>query len=93
MEEKSRQELIQRVRGEEAELLPMSSDDADKKTAKQNAMQQLETMLGRLQERPATGRMVVRISPGSKQWEGSPNDSFELLSFEGYSSRHLPKFV
>jgi polysaccharide biosynthesis/export protein len=74
MEEKSRQELIQRVRGEEAELAPMPSDDADKKTAKQNAMQQLETMLGRLQERPATGRMVVRISPGSKQWEGSPND-------------------
>jgi len=31
-------------------------------------------MLGRLQERPATGRMVVRISSNPKQWEGSPND-------------------
>ncbi len=52
----------------------MPSDDTDKKTAKQNGMQQLEAMLGRLQERPPTGRMVVRISANPKQWEGGPND-------------------
>ncbi|PYU24964.1 MAG: sugar transporter, partial [Acidobacteria bacterium] len=39
-----------------------------------NGMQQLELMLGRLQERPSTGRMVVRISSNPKQWEGGPND-------------------
>jgi protein involved in polysaccharide export with SLBB domain len=74
IEEQSRSELIQRIRGEEAELAPMPSDDTDKKTAKQNGMQQLEAMLGRLQERPPTGRMVVRISANPKQWEGGPND-------------------
>src|SRR5207302_9093275 len=57
--EQSRSELIQRIRGEETDLAPLASDDADKKAAKQNGMQQLEVMLGRLQERPSTGRMVV----------------------------------
>jgi len=74
IEEQSRSELIQRIRGEEAELAPMPSDDADKKAAKQNGMQQLEAMLGRLQEQPPTGRMVVRISSNPKQWESGPND-------------------
>ena len=74
IEEQSRSELIQRIRGEETDLAPLPSDDADKKAAKQNGMQQLEVMLGRLQERPSTGRMVVRISANLKQWEGGPND-------------------
>jgi polysaccharide biosynthesis/export protein len=74
IQQQSQSELIQRIRGEEAELAPMPSDDADKKTVKQNGMQQLEAMLGRLQERPATGRMVVRISSNLRQWEGGPND-------------------
>src|SRR6266704_1132268 len=47
MEQKSRNELVQRIRGEEAELAPMPSDDADKKTTKQAGMQQLETTLAR----------------------------------------------
>jgi polysaccharide biosynthesis/export protein len=74
IEEQSRSELIQRIRGEEADLAPLPSDDADKKATKQNGMQQLEVMLGRLQERPSTGRMVVRVSANLKQWEGGPND-------------------
>jgi protein involved in polysaccharide export with SLBB domain len=74
IEEQSRSELIQRIRGEEAELAPMPSDDPEKKAAKQNGMQQLEAMLGRLGTQPPTGRMVVRISANGKQWEGGPND-------------------
>ena len=74
IEEQSRLELIQRIRGEEAELAPMPSDDADKKAVKQNGVQQLETMLSRLQAQSSTGRMVVRISANLKQWESGPND-------------------
>ena len=74
IEEQSRSELIQRIRGEEAELAPMPSDDPEKKAAKQNGMQQLEAMLGRLGTQPPTGRMVVRISANGKQWEGGPDD-------------------
>ena len=74
LEEKSRQELIQRIRGEQAELAPLASDDADKKMTKQTGMQQLETTLARLQENPPRGRMVIRISPNLKQWEGTAND-------------------
>lgn len=48
MEQKSRNELVQRIRGEEAELAPLPSDDAEKKMTKQNGMQQLETTLARL---------------------------------------------
>ena len=74
MEQKSRNELVQRIRGEEAELAPLPSDDADKKMTKQTGMQQLETTLARLQETPSSGRMVIRISSNLKQWEGTPND-------------------
>src|SRR5438445_618989 len=70
MEQKSRNELVQRIRGEEAELAPMPSDDADKKMTKQTGMEQLETTLGRLQETPPSGRTVIRISSNLKQWEG-----------------------
>src|SRR5260370_9107288 len=74
MEQKSRNELVQRIRGEEAELARLPSDDADKKTTKQAGMQQLETTLARLQETPPSGRMVIRISSNLKQWEGTPAD-------------------
>lgn len=74
IEEQSRLELIQRIRGEEAELAAMPSDDADKKAAKQNGLQQLEAMLERLQAQSSTGRMVVRLSANLKQWEEGPND-------------------
>jgi protein involved in polysaccharide export with SLBB domain len=74
MEQKSRNQLVQRIRGEEAELAPLPSDDADKKMTKQTGMQQLETTLARLQETPSSGRMVIRISSNLKQWEGTTND-------------------
>jgi polysaccharide biosynthesis/export protein len=74
MEQKSRNELVQRIRGEEAELAPLPSDDSDKKMTKQNGMGQLETTLARLQETPPIGRMVIRISSNLKQWEGTSND-------------------
>jgi protein involved in polysaccharide export with SLBB domain len=74
LEQKSRNELVQRIRGEEAELAPLPNDDVDKKMTKQNGMQQLETTLARVQENPPSGRMVIRISSNWKQWEGTPND-------------------
>jgi polysaccharide biosynthesis/export protein len=74
LEQKSRNELVQRIRGEEAELAPLPSDDADKKMTKQTGMQQLETTLARMQETPPSGRMVIRISSNVKQWEGTAND-------------------
>jgi len=92
MEEKSRAELIDRIRSEEAELAPMPGDDVDKKTAKQNALLQLETMLGRLQERPASGRLVVRISSNPKQWVGSPND-LAVRSGDTLVIPKLPNFI
>jgi protein involved in polysaccharide export with SLBB domain len=87
MEQKSRNELVQRIRGEEAELAPLPSDDADKKMTKQTGMQHLETTLARLQETPPSGRMVIRISSNLKQWEGTPND---LVVREG-DSLLIPK--
>lgn len=92
MEQKSRNELVQRIRGEEAELAPLPSDDADKKMAKQNGMQQLETTLARLQENPPSGRMVIRISSNLKQWEGTPNDVV-LRSGDTLSVPKAPNFI
>jgi protein involved in polysaccharide export with SLBB domain len=62
LEQKSRDELVQRIRGEETELAPMPNDDTDKKIVKQNGTQQLETAISRLQATPPSGRMVIRIS-------------------------------
>jgi len=92
MEQKSRNELVQRIRGEEAELAPMPSDDADKKMSKQTGMEQLETTLGRLQETPPSGRMVIRISSNLKQWEGTPNDVV-LRSGDALVIPKAPNFV
>src|SRR5207244_11854634 len=90
--EQSRSELIQRIRGEEAELAPMPSDDPEKKAAKQNGMQQLEAMLGRLGAQPPTGRMVVHISANAKQWEGGPNDVV-VHSGDALLVPKMPNFV
>ena len=92
MEEKSRNELIQRIRGEEAELAPMPSDDSDKKMAKQNGMQQLETTLDRLQGTPPSGRMVIGISSNLKRWENTPND-IVLRSGDTLVVPKAPNFV
>jgi protein involved in polysaccharide export with SLBB domain len=92
MEQKSREELVQRIRGEETQLAPLPSDDADKKATKQNGMQQLEAMLGRLQENPPSGRMVIRLSPNVKQWEGTPNDVV-LRSGDSLVIPKTPNFI
>jgi polysaccharide export outer membrane protein len=87
LEQKSRDDLLQRMRSEEAELAPLPNDDADKKMAKQNGSQQLETAMARLQENPPSGRMVIRITGNMKQWEGTPND----LVLHGGDSLFIPK--
>jgi protein involved in polysaccharide export with SLBB domain len=92
LEQKSRDQLVQRIRGEEAELTPMPSDDGDKKTAKQNGMQQLETALSRIQSTPPSGRMVIRITPNLKQWEGTPADVV-LRSGDSIVVPKTPNFV
>jgi polysaccharide biosynthesis/export protein len=92
MEQKSRDELVQRIRGEEAELAPMPNDDADKKMAKQNGAQQIETAISRLQGTPPSGRMVIRISANFKQWEGTPND-IVLRSGDTLVIPKAPNFV
>ena len=74
MEEKSRSELIERIRSEEAELseyLP-SNDDADKKDGQTNSLQQLEARLP--PERAAAARGTGGYASNLKQWEGTPND-------------------
>jgi polysaccharide biosynthesis/export protein len=92
MEQKSRDELVQRIRGEEAELAPLPNDDADKKMAKQNGTQQLEAALAHLQSTPPSGRMVIRISPNLRQWEGTPND-IVLRSGDTLIVPKAPNFV
>ena len=92
MEQKSRDELVQRIRSEEAELAPLPTDDTDKKMAKQNGTQQLEAALAELQSTPPSGRMVIRISPNLKQWEGTPND-IVLRSGDTLVIPKAPNFV
>jgi polysaccharide biosynthesis/export protein len=74
LEEKSREGLLEEIRGEEAQLAISPDDDADKRQAKQAGIQQLQITKDRLQASAAAGRMVLRIGSNLKQWEGTPND-------------------
>lgn len=75
LEEKSRAELIRQIEtsAAAARLTPNigSGEQSGQLTLIQ---QQQEQILSRLKSQPATGRLVIHISPQIDQWAGSPAD-------------------
>jgi len=74
LEDKSRTELIQRIRDQIAELSATPLTDSSKKADQDAAVQQLQIMLERVQTTVSPGRMVIHISPVLKLWAGTLND-------------------
>ena len=75
LQQKSRQELIQRLE-QESTLVKTSitTTGAEEAALQQAAMQQRQRMLDALRRAPISGRLVVHIRNDRKDFEGSPDD-------------------
>jgi protein involved in polysaccharide export with SLBB domain len=74
VEAQSRVELVQRLKAEQISLKALPEGDEDQKNAKLTAIAQTETTLTQLQSTPLTGRVVIHISPETKEWANTPAD-------------------
>jgi polysaccharide export outer membrane protein len=74
LEMKSHAELVQRVKAEQVTLRALPETDADQKNAKLTAIAQTETTLTQLETNAPIGRVVIRISPDSKNWQNTAAD-------------------
>jgi polysaccharide export outer membrane protein len=92
LEDRSRRELIERIEAQQAQLKATPQTDASKKADQDAAIQQLQIMLERVEANVSPGRIVIRISPDSKQWEGTPNDVV-LRDGDSLTVPKVPNFV
>ena len=92
LEDSSRTELIQRIQAQQAELKATPQTDPSHKADQEAAIQQLQIMLERVEANVPAGRMVIRISPGLKQWVGTPNDVV-LRNGDSLTIPKTPNFV
>jgi polysaccharide biosynthesis/export protein len=75
LQEKSRQELIQRVEQEGAAVkTSLSTTGSDQAQLAQQAAQQQQRVLEALRRAPASGRLVIQMHPGLKEFENSSQD-------------------
>jgi protein involved in polysaccharide export with SLBB domain len=74
LEEKNRSELIQRVRGEAAEVKIVPGMDVDQQMTAQATVMQYQSTLEKLQNTPPSGRLVVHISSNMKHWANTSSD-------------------
>jgi polysaccharide export outer membrane protein len=74
LEMKSRSELVERMKLEQASLKGLPENTVDEKNAKLTALAQTQTALNQLQENQPVGRVVVHIQPEVKRWRNSEAD-------------------
>src|SRR5258708_7130290 len=93
LEDKSRNELIHQIETTSAgaKLAPSLSAQDDAATL-QLLIQQQKTVVERLRNQPAIGRLVIKISADIASWEGTPAD-IELRSGDVLTVPKKPGFV
>jgi polysaccharide biosynthesis/export protein len=74
LEEKSRMELIQRVKVEQVHLKALPENDEDQRNAKLTAIGQSEVSLTALQSNPPVGRVVIHIQSDLHAWKNTESD-------------------
>ena len=75
LQEKSRQELIQRMEQESATVkTSLSTTGSEQAQLAQQAAQQQQRVLEALRRAPASGRLVIQMRPGLKGFENSSQD-------------------
>jgi len=75
LQQKSRQELIQRLEQESTVVkTAVNTSGSEEAALQQAALQQRERVLDALRKAPVSGRLVIHIRPDRKAFEGSPDD-------------------
>jgi len=93
LQEKSRQDLIQRLEQETPVVrASVTTSGTEEAALQQEAMQQRERALDALRRAPVTGRLVIRLQPGLKGLEHSAQD-IELRSGDSIEIPKQPGFV
>jgi protein involved in polysaccharide export with SLBB domain len=93
LQQKSRQELIQRLEQESTVFkAAVTTSGSDEAALQQAAMQQRQRMLEALRRAPISGRLVVHIREGQKGFAGSPDD-IELRAGDTLEIPKQPGFV
>ena len=93
LQQKSRQELIQRLEQESTVVkAAVTTSGTDEAALQQAAMQQRQRMLEALRRAPISGRLVVHIRQGQKGFAGSPED-IELRAGDTLEIPKQPGFV
>jgi protein involved in polysaccharide export with SLBB domain len=93
LQQKSRQELIQRLEQESTVVkTAVTTSGPEEAALQQAAMQQRQRMLEALRRAPISGRLVVHIREGQKGFAGSPDD-IELRAGDTLEIPKQPGFV
>jgi polysaccharide biosynthesis/export protein len=93
LQEKSKQDLIQRIDQESAVVkTSLTASGTEEVALQQEAMQQRERVLEALRRAPVTGRLVIRLQPGLKGFEHSSQD-LELRNGDMLEVPKQPGFV
>jgi polysaccharide export outer membrane protein len=93
MQQKSRQELIQRMEQESTVVkTAITTSGSEEAALQQAAMQQRQRVLDGLRKAPVSGRLVIHLRPGQKGFEGSPDD-IELRAGDRLEIPKQPGFV
>jgi protein involved in polysaccharide export with SLBB domain len=93
MQQRSRQDLIQRMEQESAVVKSaVTASGTEEAALQQAAMQQRQRMIEALRRAPVSGRLVVHIREGQKGFAGSPDD-IELRAGDTLEIPKQPGFV
>jgi len=93
MQQKSRQELIQRLEQESMVVkTAVTTSGSEEVALQQAAIQQRQRILEALRRAPVSGRLVVHIRQGQKDFAGSPDD-IELRAGDTLEIPKQPGFV
>jgi polysaccharide biosynthesis/export protein len=93
LQEKSRQELIQRIEQEGALVkTTLTTTGTEQALLQQEAVQQRQRVLEALRRAPVSGRLVIRLRSDRKEFENSPQD-IELRNGDTLDIPKQPGFV
>jgi protein involved in polysaccharide export with SLBB domain len=93
MQQKTRQEIIQRLEQESVVVKSaVTTSGTEEAALQQAAMQQRQRMIDALRQAPVSGRLVVHIREGHKSFAGSPDD-IELRAGDTLDIPKQPGFV
>lgn len=74
LENKSQQELYERVKGMEAQLTALPAADAQQKLAQETTYEQWQSAMEDLADNPPLGRVTIQISSNIRQWANTSRD-------------------